>query len=148
MSQATTNLEMEIGTAAPLADETAVRDVVHALAAAWNNGDSDAWSAHVTENVSHTVWNGHHVLGREALTEGHRHLFNTVYKGTRQVFTIRWVRFLQPDVAAVQWDAYLEGRDDVPKVRPLAVMVRRQGRWLVDIFQNTPILDGRPAANS
>lgn len=76
---------------------------MQALATAWNNGDAAAWSAHLVEEVSHTVWNGHHIIRRDAVTAGHAHLFNTVYKGTRQVFNVRWVRFLRPDVAAVQW---------------------------------------------
>ncbi|MCA9961132.1 MAG: SgcJ/EcaC family oxidoreductase [Anaerolineales bacterium] len=134
-------------TAVTLADEQAVKDVIQALVTAWNNGDSDAWSQNVTEDIRHTVWNGHHVFGREALTAGHTHLFNTVYKGTRQVFNIRWIRFLRPDVAAAQWDAQLEGVDDTPKVRPLAILVKQQDRWLINIFQNTPILNGRATTN-
>jgi uncharacterized protein (TIGR02246 family) len=129
------------------ADEQAMRAVVQALADAWNRGDSEAWSAQVSEDIRHTVWNGHFVEGREALTAGHDHIFSTIYKGTRQEFTVRWIRFLRPDVAAVQWDAQLTGRADVPRVRPLAVMVKgADGRWQVEIFQNTPILE-RPAGN-
>jgi uncharacterized protein (TIGR02246 family) len=86
------------------------------------------------------VWNGRHIVGRKAVTAGHKHLFETVYKDTRQVFNIRWVRFLHPDVAAVQWDAHLEGSEHTPKVRPLAVLVKQEGRWLIELFQNTPIL--------
>lgn len=138
------NIVQEEVTAVNFADEQAIRDVVQALAVAWNNGDSEAWSGYLAEEVSHTVWNGRHITGRDAVTAGHRHLFNTVYKGTRQVFKVRWVRFLRPDVAAVQWDAHLEGQNDTPKVRPLAILTRQEDRWLIEIFQNTPILEQKP----
>ena len=122
------------------ADEQAIRDIVAALEAAWNSGDSAAWSAHLAEDVVHTVWNGRVVTGRDAITAAHDHLFHSVYKDTRQTFTVRWVRFLRPDVAAVQFDGELTGKDDIPRVRPLALLTKQNGRWLIDIFQNTPIL--------
>jgi len=127
-------------------DEQAVRDVVQALADAWNQGDSEAWSENIVADVHHTVWNGTHIQGRDNITAGHMQIFNTIYKGTRQTFTIRWIRFLRPEVAAVQWDAQLEGRDDIPqvRVRPLAILTKQtDGRWLIEIFQNTPILERR-----
>lgn len=135
-----TQTEMNGETAVVPTDEQAIRDVIQALVTAWNNHDSEAWSENITENVSHTVWNGLHIVGRDAVTAGHKQLFDTVYKDTHQVFSVRWVRFLSPDVAAVQWDAYLEGDVDTPKVRPLAVLVKHQGQWLIEVFQNTPIL--------
>lgn len=80
--------------------------------------------------------------GRDNVTAGHKQIFSTIYKDTWQTFSIRWIRFLRPDVAAVQWDAQLEGRDDIPQVRPLAILTKQQdGRWLIEIFQNTPILE-------
>ncbi|MCB8960185.1 MAG: SgcJ/EcaC family oxidoreductase [Ardenticatenales bacterium] len=129
------------------ADEQAIRDVVQALVDAWNRGDSEAWSAQVGEDIRHTVWNGHYVEGREALTAGHAHIFSTFYKGTQQEYSMRWIRFLRPDVAAVQWDAHLVGRAD-SKARPLAIMVKgADGRWRVEIFQNTPVME-RSARNA
>lgn len=130
------------------ADEQAIRDIVAALETAWNSGDSEAWSGHLAENVVHTVWNGRVVEGRDAITAAHSYLFDGVYKDTRQTFTVRWVRFLRPDVAAVQFDGTLTGKEDIPKVRPLAILTRQNGRWLIDIFQNTPILPQPGNGNS
>ena len=135
---------MDTRTAVSPTDEQAIRDVVQALVNAWNQSDSEAWSENLVADAHHTVWNGMHIQGRDNITAGHKQIFSTIYKGTRQTVTIRWIRFLRPDVAAVQWDAQLEGRDDLPQVqgRPLAILTKQaDGRWLIEIFQNTPILE-------
>ncbi|GIV78963.1 MAG: hypothetical protein KatS3mg050_3357 [Litorilinea sp.] len=85
--------------------------------------------------------------GRDAVIAGHEHIFRTVYKDTRLTLTVRWIRFLRPDVAAVQMDGALEGADNAPRVRPLAVLSKEEGRWQLRIFQNTPIL-ARPGGDS
>ncbi|MCA9896923.1 MAG: SgcJ/EcaC family oxidoreductase [Ardenticatenaceae bacterium] len=137
-----TELMMDSKTAVSPTDKQAIHDVVQALADAWNQGDSEAWSEKIVADVHHTVWNGMHIQGRDNVTAGHKQIFSTIYKDTWQTFSIRWIRFLRPDVAAVQWDAQLEGRDDIPQVRPLAILTKQQdGRWLIEIFQNTPILE-------
>ena len=135
---------MDTRTAVSPTDEQAIRDVIQALVDAWNQSDSEAWSKNLVADAHHTVWNGMHIQGRNNITAGHKQIFSTIYKGTRQTVTIRWIRFLRPDVAAVQWDAQLEGRDDLPQVqgRPLAILTKQaDGRWLIEIFQNTPILE-------
>lgn len=132
------------------ADEQAIRDIVAALQSSWNHGDAAGWSAHLTQGAVHTVWDGRVVTGWDNITTGHEYLFRNAYKGTRITFTVRWVRFLRPDVAAVQFDGELGGRDDIPmsRIRPLAVLTKQDGRWLIEIFQNTPILPYPFAAES
>ncbi len=130
---------------AQVADEQAIRQIIQALEDAWNAGDADAWSAHNAEGICHTVFNGHFIEGKAAVHAAHRGIFNTMYKGTRQKFTVRWVRFLRPDVAAVQFDGEMTGRDEVLRARPLAVLPKEQDRWQIEIFQNTPIMP-HPAA--
>ena len=127
-------------------DEKAIRQIVQSWEDAWNAGDSKAWVANMVEDVYFTVWNGLFVEGQEANERAHHQLFNTIFKGTRHKFTVRWVRFLRPDVAAVQWDADRTGNDTIPKVRPLAVLTKQDGRWQVEVFQNTPILN-QPISN-
>lgn len=142
-----TELIMDNETAVSPTDEQAIRDVVQALADAWDQGDSEGLSEKIVADIHHTVWNGMHIQGRDNVTAGHKQIFNTIYKGTwqtLQTFSIRWVRFLRPDVAAVQWDVQLEGRDDPSQVqvRQLAILTKQaDGCWLIEIFQNTPILE-------
>ena len=123
------------------ADEAAIRDIISNLQTAWNSGDGDAFAVPFAADSDYTVWNGHYFKGREANAAGHNHIFNTIYKGTTQKMTVRWLRFLSDDVAAVQCDGgTVNGERDWPQVRPLAVLSKRDGRWEIDIFQNTPIM--------
>ena len=146
ISQTTTQLAAET----QAEDEQTIRQIVQALADAWNSGDSEAWSAHVADDICHTVWNGRFVAGKEALTTAHQEIFDTIYKGSRQKIAVRWVRFLRPDVAAVQYDGEVEmvGKEEPFKARPLALLTKRDGRWLIEIFQNTPIMPFPKAAKN
>ncbi|MCP4932797.1 MAG: SgcJ/EcaC family oxidoreductase [bacterium] len=140
----------QLGSATQAEDEQAIRQIVQALADAWNSGDSEAWSVHVADDIYHTVWNGRFVEGKEALTTAHQEIFDTIYKGSRQKLTVRWVRFLRPDVAAVQYDGEVAmvGKEEPFRARPLALLTKQDGRWLIEVFQNTPIMPFPKAAKN
>ena len=144
----------EITSPTVVEDEQAIRQIIQALEDAWNTGDAKAWSAHNAEGIVHTVFNGHSIEGKEAVHQAHAGIFKTIYKDTHQKFTVRWVRFLRSDVAAVQFDTEMIGGDEALKARPLAVLTKAQGRWQIEIFQNTPVMPhpasakGHPIAES
>ncbi len=148
--QNNSQITTQSGSATQAEDEKAIRQIVQALEDAWNAGDSEAWSAHVANEICHTVWNGHFVKGKEALTTAHQEIFDTIYKGSRQKLTVRWVRFLRPDVAAVQFDGEVEivGKEEPFKARPLILLTKQDGRWLIEVFQNTPIMSFPKAAEN
>jgi uncharacterized protein (TIGR02246 family) len=134
------------------ADETTIREIIQSLATAWNNGDGAAFGAPFTDNADYTVWNGHHVQGKEAIIRGHQRLFETVYKGTVQRLELEKIRFLQEDIAVVHG---LGGMIDTeperwPKVKPLFIFVKRNGTWQIDVFHNTPVINdqGTPPTGS
>jgi uncharacterized protein (TIGR02246 family) len=129
-------------------DEQAIRQIVQALEDAWNTGDSEAWSAHNADSICHTVFNGHFIEGKAAVEAAHHGIFKTFYKDTQQKFTVRWVRFLRPDVAAVQFDTEMAGKGEILRARPLAVLTKQQDRWQIEIFQNTPIMPHPAAAEN
>lgn len=129
-------------------DEQAIRQIIQDLEDAWNTGDAEAWSAHNANGICHTVFNGHFIEGKAAVHAAHSGIFKTIYKDTRQKFTVRWVRFLRPDVAAVQFDGEMSGKDNVLRARPLAVLTKEQDRWQIEIFQNTPIMPHPAAAGN
>ena len=133
---------------ASIEDEQAIRQIVQALEDAWNTGDAEAWSAHNADGICHTVFNGPSIDGKEAVHPAHSGIFKTIYKDTHQKFTVRWVRFLRPDVAAVQFDTEMTGRDEILKARPLAVLTKQQERWQIEVFQNTPIMPHPAAATA
>ena len=127
-------------------DEKAIRAVIAGLSDAWTAGDARAWAAAFTEDADFTVWNGLYVKGREAVEQGHRQIFSTVYKDTAHRMTVRSIRFLRGDVAVVHAEASVvkKGEDfpASPQVVPLFVMVKDEGQWRVSVFQNTSVQAG------
>ena len=130
-------------------DEKAIRAVIVGLSDAWTAGDARAWAAAFTEDADFTVWNGLYVKGREAIEQGHRQIFSTIYKDTRHRMTVRSVRFLRDDVAVAHADASVARKGEdfpaSPQVVPLFVLVKDKGQWRISVFQNTSVQPGSVA---
>jgi uncharacterized protein (TIGR02246 family) len=84
---------------APELDERGVRAAVERLAAAWNARDAAALAQGVTEDVSLVGLLGERYDGREIVELSYRHVFDTILKGARGIFTVEQIKFLKPDVA-------------------------------------------------
>ena len=136
MTQMITNVNGRIS------DETAIRNIAKGIEAAWNAGDGYAFAESFIDDADYTVWNGHFIKGKQAVAEGHHHLFNNRYKDTQQQIEVVWIRFLRDDVAVAQLTGGIVNSEElgVPKVKPLLVLVRENGRWQIAVLQNTPIL--------
>lgn len=127
--------------------EIHVQTTLDRLTAAWNAGDADAFGAEFTEDATYVVFSGDVLLGRQAIVDTHRWLFDGPLRGSRlgasstgDVATT--IRFLRPDVAhvvtagAVQpdgADTVTTDRDSVPSY----VLVNDDGRWRIAAFHNT-----------
>src|ERR1700687_6312183 len=61
-------------------DERAIRAIVGACEAAWNEGDAAAFTAEMAEDVDFINVVGEHHQGRATVERGHRHIFDTIYK--------------------------------------------------------------------
>ncbi|MGH2543001.1 MAG: SgcJ/EcaC family oxidoreductase [Ardenticatenaceae bacterium] len=124
-------------------DENAIREVVDRIEAAWNMGDGAAFAAPFAEDADYVVVNGMYIKGRQAIAEGHRQIFDTVYKGSHNRATIRGIRFLRDDVAVahVEWHLKFGQGDAQQEARAITtfVLTRKGNEWQVDAFQNTPI---------
>lgn len=125
-------------------DEKAIRQVVQNITDAWAAGDGEKYADYFTDDVDYTVWNGHHIRGREENVKGHQEIFDTFYKGTSLKTEIKKIRFLTDAVATVhlQSKMYRDGKrvEGVPTVVPLMVLKKENGKWRVAVFQNTPII--------
>ena len=82
--------------------------------------------------------------GRRDIEKGHRTIFDTIYKGSRNRFEVEKVRSLGSDVAAVFIRAsltwYLNGQEQQIEARPTLVAQKSgAGEWKVAVFQNTLI---------
>lgn len=125
-------------------NEKAIRQVVQNLKDAWRAGDGKKFAAEFTEDSDFTVWNGMYLNGREANEKGHQQIFDTFYKGTEIRSEVRKIRFLTDEIAVVhlQSEMFKDGKkiEDVPKVVPLMILQKQNGKWKVVVFQNTPII--------
>ncbi|HLH57191.1 MAG TPA: SgcJ/EcaC family oxidoreductase [Verrucomicrobiae bacterium] len=142
-------------------DEQAIRQVIAQLERAWNAGDSAGFAAPFAEDADFVDVLGRYHRGRAAIEAGHRHIFDTIYRGSRNRYTIEATRFVGPDVALVFVHATLlshlgqdvddPGRDRRPRsnmsegqARPTFILGRKQGEWQIVAFQNTKVAGGPP----
>lgn len=125
-------------------DEKAIRQVVRNLEDAWAAGDGKKFASYFAEDSDFTVWNGMYFNGRKENAKNHQMIFDTFYKGTNIKTEIRKIRFLADDVATVHLrsEMFKNGKkaEDVPKVVPLMILQKKDGKWQVVVFQNTPII--------
>src|SRR5271157_321174 len=82
-------------------DEQALREIVQQLESAWNKSDSVAWSKLFADDADFIHVLGGHFHGREEIEQGHRLIFDTVYKGSVNRFQVEKIRFAGDDVAIV-----------------------------------------------
>lgn len=90
-----------------MTEERPLQEVVEKLETAWNNYDSAAWAALFAEDADFIHILGGHFHGRNDIEQGHRMIFDTIYKGSRNSFTVEGTRFVRPDVAIVFVRAHL-----------------------------------------
>ena len=133
-------------------DEQALRTMVEQLVTAWNTADSAGFSAHFLDDATFIHIYGGELVGRGAITAAHQQIFDTIYKGSRNHYTIVGIRFVRPDVAVVRLQArlqfYPEGKPREIEARPTIVAVREGGKWQIVTFQNTRITEMPNLANA
>ena len=119
---------------------------------AWNAGDSEAFAAPFAEDATFIQIYGGQLDGRRAIEASHRHIFDTIYKGSQASFTLRSVRVVRADVAIVFSRAhlkYFEGSEmREMDARPMLIMAKEQGGWQIVTLQNTRIWEMPVAAQA
>jgi uncharacterized protein (TIGR02246 family) len=130
-------------------DEIPLRELAEKLEDAWNASDSVAWAALFADDADFIHILGGHFHGRAAIEQGHRTIFDTIYKGSRNKFTVEKVRSVRPDVAIVFVRAhltwYLNGAEQHIEARPTLVAHKNDdGQWEIITSQNTLITPGGP----
>ncbi|HKS29130.1 MAG TPA: SgcJ/EcaC family oxidoreductase [Pyrinomonadaceae bacterium] len=124
-------------------DEDALRQIVRQLQDGWNAHDGKAFAAPFSADADYVVVNGTRITGKEAIEKGHANIFTTIYKESRNVATVRSIRFLRPDVALVhvEWNLEFRVGGETKKARAMnsMVMMKEGGKWSIVAFHNTPI---------
>ena len=122
-------------------DEQVLRDLVAKLETAWNAGDSLAWTALFAEDADFIHILGGHFHGQTSIERGHRAIFDTIYKGSTNKFTIEKIRPVGSDVAIVFVFAELKvvtpGLPPMLNARPTMIAQRMDDGWKIVTFQNT-----------
>ena len=124
-------------------DEAAVRQVVQQVQDGWNAHDAKAFAAQFATDADYVVVNGMRAKGRDEIEKGHTGIFSTIYKDSRNVATVKTVRFLRPEVAVVhvEWNLEFRMAGETKKGHAMntMVMTKDSGKWSIAAFQNTPI---------
>jgi uncharacterized protein (TIGR02246 family) len=130
-------------------DEQAIEGIVAQLEAAWNASDGNGFAAPFVEDANFIHIFGGQLDGRPAIEASHRHIFETIYKGSHSTFLLRNVRFIRPDVAIVFVRAHLQLSEGSEMremdARPTLVVVKEHGKWRIVALQNTRVSE-MPAA--
>ena len=127
----------------PTADETAIKQLVQQVQDGWNAHDGAAFAAPFAADADYVVVNGMKIKGRDEIEKGHTQIFTTIYKDSRNIATVKGIRFLRPDVAVVHIEWNLEhslgGQKRTDRALNGWVVTKDNGKWSIASFQNTPI---------
>jgi uncharacterized protein (TIGR02246 family) len=125
------------------ADQKAIRDVMDQFMAAWNRHDARAWTAVFAEDSDFTNVRGVSASGRPNIEEFHAQVFATMFKNSVQKYTDIKIRFIRPDVAAVDVHWEMTGATDShgnpwPERKGLLnfVMTKDTGKWEIKVMHN------------
>jgi uncharacterized protein (TIGR02246 family) len=128
-------------------DRAAITRTVERFVDAWNQHDAHAFAAAFTEDADFTNVASTHAAGRANVEAFHAPMFASIFKDSHQTATVRSIRFLTPDLAAVDVDWQMTGAkfpNGLP--RPLRkgllnwVMARQSdGSWLIVVMHNTDL---------
>jgi uncharacterized protein (TIGR02246 family) len=133
-------------------DERAIHDIPVQLEAAWNAKDSQGFAAPFAEDANFIHIFGGQLDGRSAIEASHRHIFDTIYKGSHATFSLRSIRFVRPDVALVFLGAQVKlpagSEPREVNARPTLIVVKEHGKWQIVAFQNTRVSEMPAAAQA
>jgi len=123
--------------------EAAIHQVLTDFITAWNSHDAKAFSMVFAEDADFTNIRGMSAHGRLNIDSFHAPVFRTWFKDSYQKITRSTVRFIAPEVAAV--DAWWEMTGSTnPAGQPIPlrkgllnfVMAAKNGRWMISVMHN------------
>jgi uncharacterized protein (TIGR02246 family) len=134
---------------AQTADETAVKALVARYDDAFNAHDTKAFAATFAPDADFTNWVGQSAHGRTEIEAFHVPILTLVYKNGIQKITDTQVRFIRPDVAAVDVRSDVTGGKtfdgkDLPMVKFLmnwTATKEPDGHWFIKVMHNTRLPD-------
>jgi uncharacterized protein (TIGR02246 family) len=127
----------------------AIAQTVEQFLKAWNIHDAHAFALTFTEDADFTNVAGVHAQGRSNVEAFHAPMFAGRFKDTHQTARVRSIRFLRPDLAAVDVDWEMNGaksadgspRPDRKGLLNWVMAKQGDGSWLIQIMHNTDLTD-------
>ena len=131
-------------------DSTEIRQVVVQFVDAFNRHDARGWAAPFTEDGDFTNVTGLIRHGRKQVEERFTTLFAGPLKDAHRTATIRHIRFIKPDVAAVDAEWELTGsrasdgtENPVRKGMFTWIMVKEENNWKFADFHESEFAPSR-----
>lgn len=129
-------------------DEEGIRKVLSDFIEAWNKHDAKAFSMVFAEDADFTNVGGLSAHGRAEVEKFHAPRFATTFKDSLQKITEIKIRFIKPNVAAVdaRWEmtgAKNREGQDIPLRRGLLnfVMTKAGEKWFIAVMHNMNLPD-------
>jgi len=136
------------------ADELAIHGVMDNFMNAWNRHDAKAWTAVFTDDADFTNVLGVSASGRSDIEQFHANVFATIFKDSHQKYTGIKIRFIRPDVAAVDVHWEMTGStgptgNPVPLRQGLLnfTMTKSHDKWQIVVMHNMNLMPAAPPAN-
>ena len=124
-------------------EDDAIRAVMDRFMDAWNHHDVHAFAAVFAEDADFTNVQGKSASGRAKIEEFHTRPFATLFKDSHQKYTDIKLRYLRPDIAAVDVHWEMAGATDAQgNPRPLRhgllnlIMMKNDGQWQIVVMHN------------
>jgi uncharacterized protein (TIGR02246 family) len=133
----------QAGQQAQTADELAIRGVMDSFMDAWNHHDAKSWAAVFTDDADFTNVVGVSASGRSDIEQFHANVFTTIFKESHLKYSGIKIRFIRPDVAAVDVHWEMTGStspagDPVPLRQGLLnfTMTKSHDKWQIVVMHN------------
>jgi len=123
-----------------LHDEQAIRELVSTFVGGWNAGDGQLCGQPFAPDADFTAVTGQHAKGRSVISKVHDEILATVFRGTHNSAHVNDIRFLRPDVAAVDVTFRIQPMADKPWLPRYSscgfVATKENGSWSIAVFRN------------
>lgn len=144
------NIDGQIKDTVTAKDEERIKKVLADFTDAWNKHDAKSFSNVFSEDVDFTNVVGKSSTGRIEIEKFHAPGFATKWKDSYQKITQSKIRFIKPDVAAVDawWEMTglkgPEGQDMPPRKGLLNfIMTKNNDTWLITVMHNMDLRDSQ-----
>jgi uncharacterized protein (TIGR02246 family) len=130
-------------------DEIEVRELYRRMLEGWNERNAAAFAAPFAEDGESIGFDGSQLVGKTEIVSTLQQIFAN-HPTAPYVSKVKSVTLLSPEVAILRAIAGMvpPGQSDInPAVNTLQTLiaVKRDGRWRIQLFQNTPAqFHGRP----